>query len=116
MTAAPLGAEVSLYYDAARPIQVDEFLQTPTGRTYRIIGVRIQQRGKNVGRQHLRAVVSDPAEITEGDVVRVIHWYARPASRTRLTRRGFLVLSTSFYVALFLAGFYYATNYVWISP
>lgn len=98
MKTAPRGTEVGLYYDSPTLVQVDDFLQTRSGRTYLIISVRIQERGKHVGRQHLRALVSGPEEIGSGDKVHPIFWYSRSApSGSRRIRRGRLV-----------------TTYVWI--
>lgn len=77
---APAGAEVALYYDG----HADEgdYLRTPSGRTYLLVGVRVQERGKNAGRLHLRAVVMAADHTPEPDArVRLIHWYRRERRR-----------------------------------
>lgn len=119
MRPAPRGTEVGLYYDSSNPVQVDDFLQTQSGRTYLITSVRIQEQGKHIGRQHLRALVSGPEEIGPEDKVHLILWYSRsaPSGMTR-PRRGRLVSTLSIslgWFALFLGGAYYAVTYVWIS-
>lgn len=75
MSAAPAGAVVGIYYDGAELV-VGDALRTPTGRTYIVISVRRQARGKHVGRQHLRcAVAEDAAPLSVR--VRPLHWYKR---------------------------------------
>lgn len=74
--AAPVGAEVGLYYDGwVKDLAAGDALRTPRGRVYLLTDVRRQQRGKHIGRYHLRAVVADAVP----DNVRVfpIHWYRR---------------------------------------
>ena len=73
--AAPIGREVSLYYDGCQQLEPDNCLQTPTGRTYYITHVRVQTRGQHRGRQHLRAVVVEKPP--EGSKVHPIYWYPR---------------------------------------
>ena len=55
-----------------------------TGRTYRIQHVRIQERGRHKGRQHLMVEVMPPDfEPTPDDVVHTILWYPRGKSVRR---------------------------------
>ena len=79
---APAGAEVGLYVDLIAPVHVGDVIETRSGRRYIAIAVRIQDRGKHRGRQHLRVIVlgeGDP--ITRlGDrepSVHRIRWYVR---------------------------------------
>jgi hypothetical protein len=75
---APIGSVVSLYIDTTRQVLVNEFIRTQTGRTYQIVSVRTQQRGKHAGRrQHLRALVVPATTPTEDDTVIPILWYPR---------------------------------------
>lgn len=75
---APIGRVVSLYIDTRTP-HVDEgdVLQTPTGRSYRIVESRQQKRGRHIGRWHLQALVVDPTTVTAEDRVIQIAWYPR---------------------------------------
>jgi len=78
----PPGSLVSLYFDG-RSLDVGDVLFTQTGRCYRIESVRVQERGKHVGRQHLAATVL-PEHVADlpVDVRRVpIEWYPRPRRR-----------------------------------
>ena len=75
---ATIGSEVGLYYDSPRRVGVGDCLQTPTGRTYLIQKVRVQERGEYAGvRQHLRAIVISREEVPVDAEVFPIHWYAR---------------------------------------
>lgn len=59
MTTAPVGALVGLFYDGL--VARDEYLITPTGRTYLVVSARVQRRGTHRGRRHLRClVVAEP--------------------------------------------------------
>ena len=73
----PLGSIVSLYYDGFDVVEVDEVIQTQTGRSYRCISNRVQEKGKYKSRQHIKALVIDQADITEDDVVHPLYWYRR---------------------------------------
>lgn len=73
---APLGALVSIYYDSPRRVAPGDALVTPGGRTYLIAEVRIQARGKHVGRQHLKCIVGDGSEKVAGETY-PIYWYPR---------------------------------------
>jgi hypothetical protein len=59
---APAGAIVSLYVDLVARVQIDDIIETRSGRRYQALEVRVQKRGKNVGRQHLRCRVMDEGE------------------------------------------------------
>lgn len=82
----PVGSLVSLYYDSDRLVEEADVIRTPTGRSYRVVSVRVQERGKNAGRQHIKALVIEPSEVTIDDVVHPIHWYSRD-KQSRPTRR-----------------------------
>lgn len=76
---APAGAEVGLYVDLAASVKVFDVIETQTGRRYTVVGVRVQQRGKRRGRQHLRVIVmsvGDPPVASES-VTHKIWWYKR---------------------------------------
>ena len=68
MSKAPPGALVSIYYDSPREIAPGDALQAPSGRTYIIAGIRIQKRGKHIGRKHLKCIVSDGSQAFSGTV------------------------------------------------
>lgn len=85
MTAAPIGAQVRFYFDGGPPdLQRGDAIRTPTGRIYMVWAVRVQERGKHVGRKHLTAIVAK--EAPEGVRVLTMHWY--PRSKRRLRHRG----------------------------
>lgn len=72
------GESAYLYYDGAAPCTEGDYIRTPTGRTYLIEHVRVQEKGKHAGRQHLRTVVMEPGHQPEPDaVVHPIFWYRR---------------------------------------
>lgn len=75
---APAGAEVGLYVDLVAPVAIGDVIETQTGRRYVVSSVRVQQRGANSGRQHLRCVVlaADDPLPTSG-TLHPIRWYAR---------------------------------------
>lgn len=81
----PVGSLVSLYYDSDRLVEEADVIRTPTGRSYRVVSVRVQERGKNAGRQIIKALVIDPADVAPDDVVHPLHWYSRNR-RSRPTR------------------------------
>lgn len=78
MSGAATGRTVGLYMDTRHQLAVGDFLVTPTGRTYHLVAVRRQERGKHVGRWHIRALVVDPTVPGEDDVVHRMVWYRRP--------------------------------------
>lgn len=59
---APIGAVVSLYVDLVESVAVGDQIRTGTGRSYEVLAVRVQQRGKAAGRHHLRCIVIDPSD------------------------------------------------------
>lgn len=87
--AAPVGSIVSLYVDLRAAVGAGDIIETRSGRRYRVLSVRVQQRGRHAGRQHLQVVVGDeqmpPAaavyagpdgELRAGMIHR-IRWYRR---------------------------------------
>lgn len=71
---APIGATVKLYYDG-RKLEPGDFLRTPSDRLYLVISIRVQARGRHVGRQHLLcSVASSPRP---GARVVPLFWYRR---------------------------------------
>lgn len=85
--AAPPRTEVGIYVDLLAPVHVGDFIRTQTGRSYQVVMVRRQLRGKHAGRQHLRAIVLD-GDIVEqvdaaalaaddGQRIHQIRWYRR---------------------------------------
>lgn len=84
---APSGAIVSLYVDLCKSVQVDDIIETRSGRRYAVLAVRVQTRGKHEGRQHLSARVmgEDERHPFEGmtpdhptlPTVHRIRWYGR---------------------------------------
>jgi hypothetical protein len=74
---APYGAIVSLYVDIPRIVAEGHIIQTTTGRTYEIVEVRRQAKGKHVGRWHIKAVVVDEKNIDGRKIVHFIRWYKR---------------------------------------
>lgn len=84
MSAAPAGAEVRLFYDAVtRDVRAgDELVTSTTGRRYLVLAVRRQERGKHVGRMHLRCVVLAPEARRDPDtIVHPVTWYRRHRAR-----------------------------------
>ena len=74
---APVGAVVGLYLDTRLEVTEGTVLQTPSGRSYRVLTVRRQARGKHVGRWHLKVVVIPPEAIDDDDNVIPMRWYSR---------------------------------------
>lgn len=74
---------MKLFYDG-RKLATGEYLRTPTGRLYRVVSIRVQERGKHIGRQHLACLVSSATE--PGARVHPLHWYARGRGK-RFTRK-----------------------------
>lgn len=85
---APAGANVGIYVDLSPIVAIGDVIETQSGRRYIVSSARVQQRGRHVGRQHLRAVVmgrEDPLP-TSGTLHR-IRWYRRDGSKVH-GRRG----------------------------
>jgi hypothetical protein len=74
---APAGAIVGLYVDLVERVDVDDVIETQTGRCYRVLAVRVQQRGKAKGRHHLRCLVLDADDTAGGSKIHRIRWYKR---------------------------------------
>lgn len=78
---APPGAVVRIFYDGPA-VAPGHFLRTKTLRTYRVVSVRVQARGKRAGRQHLACLVvgsrGGPTvlDVVEGRVHN-LRWYPR---------------------------------------
>jgi hypothetical protein len=75
---APYGAIVKLYVDLAAQVVPTDVIETQSGRRYWVLEVRVQQKGKHKGRQHLACLVLDPSKNDEGtNRVHRIRWYKR---------------------------------------
>lgn len=79
---APPGTEVGLYVDLVARVAVGDIIETRKGRRYFVVSVRVQERGKHRGRQHLRALVlaegERPVQLGGGEPrVHRINWYRR---------------------------------------
>jgi hypothetical protein len=94
---APPGAIVGLYVDLVARVNVDDVIETRSGRRYAVLAVRVQARGKRAGRQHLRCIVIDPSADYAALIARFgadaklhrIRWYARKkGSASAGTSRG----------------------------
>ncbi len=76
--ATPIGDTCSLYVDAAQPLEKGDYIITKTGRTYEVLTVRVQEKGKYEGRQHLNVLVLDPEAPRDPDAYTLsLHWYSR---------------------------------------
>lgn len=82
MRGKPPGSIVALYFDSPRLMVADDVIRTESGKCYRVVSNRVQQRGKHVGRQHLTCEVVAPETVTADDFVMPIYWYARPRRRS----------------------------------
>lgn len=72
------GESASLYVDTLATIEEGDFIETTTGRRYLVTHVRVQEKGKFVGRQHLKTVVMEPDFLPPEDAtIHVIWWYRR---------------------------------------
>lgn len=78
MNKAPAGSLVKIYYDSLVSVNEGDYIQTPTDRTYLIVGVRLQKRGMHRHRKHIQAIVM-PAEfqIPKDGIVHPLYWYPR---------------------------------------
>ena len=76
----PLYTECGIYVDLADDVRPHEVIRTEAGTCYRVASVRVQVRGKNAGRQHLRVLRIPPEDVVPGDTVREIRWYPRERS------------------------------------
>jgi hypothetical protein len=76
---APAGAVVRIFYDGPELV-AGHFLRTATGRTYLVVSVRVQRRGRHTGRQHLACLVTERGPTVRDHVegrVHPLHWYPR---------------------------------------
>lgn len=72
------GERCWLYYDGAAPVEPGDYIRTPTGRTYLVDSVRVQQKGYHVGRQHMLVTVMPSDHVPEDDAkVHPLYWYRR---------------------------------------
>lgn len=88
---APAGAVVSLYVDLVARVRLDDIIETRSGRRYLVLGVRVQERGKHAGRQHLRARVleHDDTLLYDGPWrLHRIRWYRRDRASAGVKQRG----------------------------
>jgi hypothetical protein len=67
--AAPEGALVCLHLDLESTVVRGDVIETQTGRRYAVATVRVQERGKHRGRQHVVAHVLGQVEIDPGTTV-----------------------------------------------
>lgn len=75
-----IGEHAVISYDGD-PVAAGDALRTPTGRTYGVLSVRVQQGGRHRGRQFVEAVVLDPVEVKPGTKVHPLVWYSRDKKR-----------------------------------
>lgn len=81
------GTEVGIYVDLAAPVAPGDAIVTPSGRAYMVVAVRVQERGKHAGRQHVRGIVTHESRVPFGIQVHRIRWYPRPRGKRALTPR-----------------------------
>ncbi len=72
---AALWEEIGLHYDADEIVSEGDYLQTRTGRCYKVLKVRIQMKGFWKGRYHLRCMVVQEPE--KDCVIHELVWYPR---------------------------------------
>lgn len=92
---APVGAVVRLYVDLMNQVKEGDVVETRTGRGYSVLSVRVQKRGKYVGRQHLVCTVLHDAWLEDlvagrgplGAIVHRIRWYRRRQGAGVVVRR-----------------------------
>ena len=73
----PLGTECTLYYDSPREVEAFDVIRTQAGTCYRVLEVRIQERGKHAGRKHLKCLRIAPEDVEEDDTIHPLYWYSR---------------------------------------
>lgn len=72
------GEPAKLYFDGWEQCEEGDYIRTRTGRTYLITKVRVQEKGKHAGRQHLQTIVMEKDHQPEPDAkVIAIYWYKR---------------------------------------
>lgn len=92
MTGASLGSVVGLYFDTPREVAEGHVIVNgyttgqPERRAYEVVSVRRQQRGRHVGRWHLRAIVTATTpeqlaayldDLDPDTTVHRMYWYRR---------------------------------------
>lgn len=81
---APIGATVRIYVDLSATVKVGDLIETNSGRRrYSVLGVRVQQRGRHFGRQHLQCLVVEPDWLPDPPIgmLHRIRWYPRAKRR-----------------------------------
>lgn len=80
---APIGATVSIHVDLVDAVTAGDLVETTSGRRYSVLVVRVQQRGKHVGRQHLQCLVVPPDWLPDPPIgtLHRIRWYPRAPRR-----------------------------------
>jgi hypothetical protein len=82
-----LGTTCSIHYDSplAKPVETFDVIRTRAGTCYRVLEVRIQERGKHASgaRKHLKCLRIAPEDVEADDKVHPLHWYSRNRRRQR---------------------------------
>lgn len=73
-----IGESARLHYDTDATVEVGDCIRTGTGRTYLVLEVRQQLRGKHAGRWHLTTLVIE-APPAGARRVHPLVWYPRGA-------------------------------------
>lgn len=74
----PVGGACGLYVDIPEPIDTgDAIVVAKSLRSYVVTAVRVQERGRHRGRQHLRVVVVEHDDIPATAIRHLIRWYRR---------------------------------------
>lgn len=74
---APDGAVVKIFVDSDELIREGHVVETRSGRRYLVLSVRLQLRGKHIGRHHLSALVVPKDDACPTQKTHRIRWYAR---------------------------------------
>lgn len=72
-----VGTDCRIYVDGLPWLRVGDALVTGGGSGYLVTEIRIQKRGANVGRKHLRCIRVQPGDLAADVRVFVLHWYRR---------------------------------------
>lgn len=86
MRTRPPYTPCKLYYDSPRRVAEGDYLQSPTGTSYQVTGVR--ESKTHPTRQHLKCLRWPKDEIPEGATVHPICWYRRKPKTRRLSDLG----------------------------
>lgn len=73
----PLGTTCEIHYDSPRKVEPFDVIRTGAGTCYRVLEVRIQERGKHTGRKHLECLRIAPEEVEADDTIHPLYWYSR---------------------------------------